>query len=156
MQTSPIARDSGRDVHEEQVLWLVRFHGPADALEPARAAVMATEVLIHSIAKCNNRKAMTGVADDYLRSPFLRRLAPMIAPVLEDTVQGNDLAAAAIGHLIADLWFARRGGTEYLDTSDITGLVGTAYGVALGIVVTIDKARYHQIVLSAPYRTRWG
>lgn len=44
----------------------VTIHGPADALEPRRAAAMATTVLLHSIVKCNNRQAATGIVDTHL------------------------------------------------------------------------------------------
>lgn len=127
-----------RDFHEDQVNGLVAIHGPADALEPSRASAMARWVLAHSIVKCNNRQAATGIVDTHLQSPFLCGLAPMIVPVLDAAVHRWVSGPAEVGSLIADLWFERRGGTEYLDTFDIPGLVGTAYGVALG-VVAVDR-----------------
>ena len=62
----------------------------------------------------------------------MRWLSVLVVSVLV-VVAAPWVGAAEVGSLIASLWFERRGGTEYLDTSDVTRLVGTAYGVALGI-----------------------
>lgn len=136
-----------REFHEDQVYGLVAIHGPADALEPRRASAMATTVLLHSIVKCNNRQAAMGIVDTHLQSPFLCGLAPLIAPVVNAAVHGWVSGPAEVGSLIAELWFARRGGTEYLDTFDIPGLVGTAYGVALGIV-GVDPGLAERLVMA--------
>ena len=138
---------TSRDFHEEQVRGLVTQHGPADALEPGRAAAMATEVFLHSIIKCRNRQAATGTTAIHLGSPFLCELAPMFVPVLDAIVHRWVSSAVETGALIADLWFERRGRTEYLDTFDIPGLVGTAYGAALGLV-GVDGALAVRLVMN--------
>ena len=138
---------TSRDFHEGEVQSLIAQHACADALEPARAATLATEVLLHSVIKCNNRQAATGTVHVHLVSPFLCSLAPMFVPVLEAVVHRWVSSAGEIGALIADLWFERRGGTEYLDTFDIPGVVGTAYGVALGIV-GVDRSLAVRLVMT--------